>query len=184
MAIKVLIGLVVALVILIVCKGFEEAKQKKQKRVEQTRKSNDKWLRVAPPYQGLMRAIEAAANHCNDGLPLMRVSDDSRESRCPRCGVYAGRLVDVSRGEVIASRFPQAISLRRLLATGIFHDDCTHRLEYVSIEEIPDDIFKVVKPHIGKRGAFGLWTDTLIYALFRECKPFVDKAEYEARQED
>ena len=86
-----------------------------------------------------------------DGFPLARISNDSGND-CDVCGAWEGRLIDLTPGHQLGSG---TYTLREAREAGLFHPNCTHRLEYVSVAEIPENIFAKIKDKIGIPGAFG-----------------------------
>lgn len=86
-----------------------------------------------------------------DGFPLARISNDSGND-CDVCGAWEGRLIDLTQGHQLGSG---TYTLREAREAGLFHPNCTHRLEYVSVAEIPENIFAKIKDKIGIPGAFG-----------------------------
>lgn len=103
-----------------------------------------------------------AANQLNDGFPLMRVSKDATPSSCPICSRWEGKLISLTNSPDFDGI---AHSLRELLDSGIFHEDCIHRLEFVSIGEYPKDVFRKIRDRIGVPGAFGRMSVADIRAL-------------------
>lgn len=85
------------------------------------------------------------------GFPLARISNDSGND-CDVCAQWEGRLIDLSSGHQLGSG---TYTLDQAREAGLFHPNCTHRLEYVSIAEIPDVIMAKVKDKIGVPNAFG-----------------------------
>ena len=99
--------------------------------------------------------VETAAfcdSMLSDGFPLARISNDSGND-CGVCAEWEGRLIDLTPGHKLGSG---TYTLQEAREAGLFHPNCTHRLEYVSVLEIPDAIWAKVKDKIGKPGA---WKD-------------------------
>jgi hypothetical protein len=99
--------------------------------------------------------VETAAfcdSMLSDGFPLARISNDSGND-CDVCAQWEGRLIDLTPGHKLGSG---TYTLQEAREAGLFHPNCTHRLEYVSVLEIPDAIWAKVKDKIGKPGA---WKD-------------------------
>ena len=86
-----------------------------------------------------------------DGFPLARISNDT-DHDCDVCSQWEGRLIDLSSGHQLGSG---TYTLDQAREAGLFHPNCMHRLEYVSIAEIPDAIMAKIKDKIGVPGAFG-----------------------------
>lgn len=85
------------------------------------------------------------------GFPLARISNDSGND-CGICAQWEGRLIDLSAGHQLGSG---TYTLQEAREAGLFHPNCTHRLEYVSVSEIPDAIMAKIKDKIGVPNAFG-----------------------------
>lgn len=85
------------------------------------------------------------------GFPIARISNDSGND-CGICAQWEGRLIDLSAGHQLGSG---TYTLQEAREAGLFHPNCTHRLEYVSVSEIPDALWEKIKDKIGKPGAFG-----------------------------
>lgn len=99
--------------------------------------------------------VETAAfcdSMLSEGFPLARISNDSGND-CDVCAEWEGRLIDLTPGHQLGSG---TYTLQQAREAGLFHPNCTHRLEYVSVLEIPDAIWAKVKDKIGKPGA---WKD-------------------------
>ncbi len=86
-----------------------------------------------------------------DGFPLARISNDT-DHDCGVCSEWEGRLIDLSAGHQLGSG---TYTLQEAREAGLFHPNCLHRLEYVSISEIPKSLWPKVKDKIGVPGAFG-----------------------------
>lgn len=98
--------------------------------------------------------VETAAfcdSMLSSGFPIARISNDSGND-CGICAQWEGRLIDLSAGHQLGSG---TYTLQEAREAGLFHPNCTHRLEYVSVAEIPDALWEKVKDKIGKPGAFG-----------------------------
>lgn len=63
-----------------------------------------------------------------------------------------GGLIDLTPGHQWEGR---TYTLQKACEAGVFHPNCIHRLEYVSILEIPRSLWPKVKDKIGVPGAFG-----------------------------
>lgn len=87
----------------------------------------------------------------SSGFPLARISNDT-DHDCDVCAQWEGRLIDLSSGHQLGSG---TYTLQEAREAGLFHPNCTHRLEYVSVLEIPDAIMAKVKDKIGVPNAFG-----------------------------
>ncbi len=85
------------------------------------------------------------------GFPVARISNDSGND-CGICAQWEGRLIDLSAGHQLGSG---TYTLQEAREAGLFHPNCTHRLEYVSVSEIPDALWEKIKDKIGVPGAFG-----------------------------
>lgn len=101
--------------------------------------------------------IETAAfcdSMTDDGFPLARISNDS-DMDCEVCAAWEGRLIDLSHGNQLKKY--GAVPLQAAREVGVFHPNCTHRLEYVSITEYPEEMLKdpEIGPKIGEARAFG-----------------------------
>lgn len=99
--------------------------------------------------------IETAAfcdSMTDDGFPLARISNDS-DMDCEVCAAWEGRLIDLSHGNQLKKY--GAVPLSAAREAGVFHPNCTHRLEYVSITEYPEEMVKEMGYRIGEKNAFG-----------------------------
>lgn len=110
--------------------------------------------------------IYEAINQLNDGFPLGRISMDATPSDCPVCSAWEGKLVDLTSGQLskYAPAFEDAIK------AGIFHADCIHRLEFVSLGEYPQRLTKEFGRQIGEPYAFGKYTKAEIKRLITISK--------------
>lgn len=100
----------------------------------------------------LIHALYEAANLLNEGFPIMRVSKDETPSSCPICSKWEGALINLSNEPLLEGA---THSLRELMESGIFHEDCIHRLEYVSLDEYPPLLLRKLKGRVGNPGEFG-----------------------------
>lgn len=99
--------------------------------------------------------IETAAfcdSMTEDGFPLARISNDS-DMDCEVCAKWEGRLIDLSHGNQLKKY--GAVPLQAAREAGVFHPNCTHRLEFVSISEYPEELLKEMGDRIGEKRAFG-----------------------------
>lgn len=86
------------------------------------------------------------------GFPLARISNDSGHLTCGTCSEWQGRLIDLSTGHKLKGG---TYTLSEARAAGVFHPNCTHRLEFVPLADYPDHLWKKVKDTIGEPDAFG-----------------------------
>lgn len=124
--------------------------------------------------------LQHAAELLNDGYPLAQVSKDETRSTCPVCSRLEGRLVDLTPAREF-SRI--AIPLEDLVRTGIWHDDCVHRLEYVSPTEYPKGLWRAHKDRIGEPGAFGSLSTADVRRLAKEAALAQRRAEARFRRQ-
>ena len=87
------------------------------------------------------------------GFPLARISNDSGSKDCDVCAAWEGRLIDLTAGNDF--RKYGAVPLRAAREAGLFHPNCTHRLEYLSPGEYPKGAWEAFKGRVGEPGAFG-----------------------------
>lgn len=87
------------------------------------------------------------------GFPLARVSNDSGSRDCGVCAAWEGRLIDLTAQNEF--RKYGAVPLRAAREAGLFHPNCTHRLEYLSPTEYPAGAWEAFKGRVGEPGAFG-----------------------------
>lgn len=87
-----------------------------------------------------------------DGFPLARISNDG-DMDCEVCAKWEGRLIDLSHGNQLKKY--GAVTLESAREAGVFHPNCTHRLEFVPISEYPEDMVKEMGDRIGEKNAFG-----------------------------
>lgn len=124
--------------------------------------------------------LQQAAEHLAQGYPLAQVSKDETRSTCPVCSRLEGRLVDLTP----AQEFRRiAIPLEDLVRSGIWHDDCVHRLEYVSPTEYPKGLWKAHKDRIGEPGAFGRLSAADVRRLAKESARAQRRAEARFRRQ-
>ena len=86
------------------------------------------------------------------GFPLARISNDSGHLTCGTCSEWQGRLIDLSTGHKLKGG---TYTLSEARAAGVFHPNCTHRLEFVPLSDYPDHLWKTAKDTIGEPDAFG-----------------------------
>lgn len=86
------------------------------------------------------------------GFPLARISNDSGALTCDICAQWQGRLIDLTPGHKLKGG---TYTLAEAREAGVFHPNCTHRLEYVPIEEYPKRLLPKVKGKLGEDNAFG-----------------------------
>lgn len=110
--------------------------------------------------------IYDAINQLNDGFPLGRISLDATPSDCPVCSAWEGKLVDLTSGHLAkyAPPFEDALN------AGIFHTECIHRLDFVSLGEYPPRLLKEYGKQIGEPYAFGKYTKADINRLITISK--------------
>lgn len=87
------------------------------------------------------------------GYPLARISNDSGDLQCGVCSAWEGRLIDLTAGNLFKKY--GAVPLRAAREAGVFHPNCTHRLEYLSPTEYPEGAWDEFEDRIGEPGAFG-----------------------------
>lgn len=87
------------------------------------------------------------------GYPLARISHDSGDLQCGVCSAWEGRLIDLTAGNEF--RKYGAVPLRAAREAGVFHPNCTHRLEYLSPTEYPEGAWDEFEDRVGEPGAFG-----------------------------
>lgn len=87
-----------------------------------------------------------------DGFPLARISNDG-DMDCEVCAKWEGRLIDLSHGNQLKKY--GAVTLESAREAGVFHPNCTHRLEFVPLSEYPEDMVKEYGKKIGEKRAFG-----------------------------
>ena len=87
------------------------------------------------------------------GYPLARISNDSGNKDCGVCSAWEGRLIDLTAGNEF--RKYGAVPLRAAREAGVFHPNCTHRLEYLSPTEYPEGAWDEFADRVGEPGAFG-----------------------------
>ena len=87
------------------------------------------------------------------GFPLARISNDSGSKDCDVCAAWEGRLIDLTVGNLFKKY--GAVPLRAAREAGVFHPNCTHRLEYLSPGEYPKGAWDAFKGRVGEPGAFG-----------------------------
>ena len=87
------------------------------------------------------------------GCPLARISNDSGTLQCGVCSAWEGRLIDLTAGNLFKKY--GAVPLRAAREAGIFHPNCTHRLEYLSPTEYPKGAWDEFADRVGEPGAFG-----------------------------
>lgn len=124
--------------------------------------------------------LQNAAEQLADGFPLAQVSKDETPSDCPVCSRLEGRLVDLTPAKEFRNI---AISLEDLVRTGIWHDDCTHRLEYLSPDEYPKGLWRAHKDRIGEPGAFGRLSVADVRRLAKEAARAQRRAEARFRRQ-
>lgn len=110
--------------------------------------------------------IYSGINQLNDGFPLGRISLDATPSDCPVCSAWEGKLVDLTSGQLAK----YAPAFEDALKAGIFHADCLHRLEFVSLGEYPQRLTKEFGRQIGEPYAFGKYTKAEINRLITISK--------------
>lgn len=86
------------------------------------------------------------------GFPLARISNDSGALTCDVCAQWQGRLIDLTPGHKLKGG---TYTLSEAREAGVFHPNCTHRLEYVPIAEYPERLLAKVKGKLGEDNAFG-----------------------------
>lgn len=82
---------------------------------------------------------------------LARISNDSGRP-CHVCAEWQGRLIDLTPGHQLKGG---THTLAEARAAGVFHPNCTHRLEFVPLAEFPERLLPKVKGKLGQPGAFG-----------------------------
>ncbi|HIV09865.1 MAG TPA: hypothetical protein IAC79_07115 [Candidatus Spyradenecus faecavium] len=87
------------------------------------------------------------------GYPLARISNDSGNKDCGVCSAWEGRLIDLTAGNLFKKY--GAVPLRAAREAGLFHPNCTHRLEYLSPTEYPKGAWDEFADRVGEPGAFG-----------------------------
>ncbi len=87
------------------------------------------------------------------GYPLARISNDSGSRDCGVCAAWEGRLIDLTAKNEF--RKYGAVPLRAAREAGVFHPNCTHRLEYLSPTEYPKGAYEAFAGRVGEPGAFG-----------------------------
>lgn len=87
------------------------------------------------------------------GYPLARISNDSGTLQCGVCSAWEGRLIDLTAGNLFKKY--GAVPLRAAREAGVFHPNCTHRLEYLSPSEYPKGAWDEFADRVGEPGAFG-----------------------------
>ena len=87
------------------------------------------------------------------GYPLARISNDSGNKDCGVCSAWEGRLIDLTAGNEFKKY--GAVPLRAAREAGVFHPNCTHRLEYLSPSEYPKGAWDEFADRVGEPGAFG-----------------------------
>lgn len=87
------------------------------------------------------------------GYPLARISNDSGSHDCGVCAEWEGRLIDLTAKNEF--RKFGAVPLRAAREAGVFHPNCTHRLEYLSPLEYPKGAHEAFIDRVGEPGAFG-----------------------------
>ena len=87
------------------------------------------------------------------GYPLARISHDSGDLQCGVCSAWEGRLIDLTAGNEFKKY--GAVPLRAAREAGVFHPNCTHRLEYLSPTEYPKGAWDEFTDRVGEPGAFG-----------------------------
>ena len=87
------------------------------------------------------------------GYPLARISHDSGDLQCGVCSAWEGRLIDLTVGNLFKKY--GAVPLRAAREAGVFHPNCTHRLEYLSPTEYPKGAWDEFADRVGEPGAFG-----------------------------
>lgn len=87
------------------------------------------------------------------GYPLARISNDSGNKDCGVCSAWEGRLIDLTAGNEF--RKYGAVPLRAAREAGVFHPNCTHRIEYLSPTEYPKGAWDEFADRVGEPGAFG-----------------------------
>ena len=87
------------------------------------------------------------------GYPLARISNDSGSKDCGVCAAWEGRLIDLTAKNEF--RKFGAVPLRAAREAGVFHPNCTHRLEYLSPLEYPKGAYEAFAGRVGEPGAFG-----------------------------
>ena len=87
------------------------------------------------------------------GYPLARISNDSGTLQCGVCSAWEGRLIDLTAGNLFKKY--GAVPLRAAREAGVFHPNCTHRLEYLSPTEYPKGAWDEFADRVGEPGAFG-----------------------------
>ena len=87
------------------------------------------------------------------GYPLARISHDSGDLQCGVCSAWEGRLIDLTAGNLFKTY--GAVPLRAAREAGVFHPNCTHRLEYLSPTEYPEGAWDEFADRVGEPGAFG-----------------------------
>ena len=87
------------------------------------------------------------------GYPLAVISNDSGDLQCGVCSAWEGRLIDLTVGNLFKKY--GAVPLRAAREAGVFHPNCTHRLEYLSPTEYPKGAWDEFADRVGEPGAFG-----------------------------
>ena len=87
------------------------------------------------------------------GYPLAVISNDSGNKDCGVCSAWEGRLIDLTAGNLFKKY--GAVPLRAAREAGVFHPNCTHRLEYLSPSEYPKGAWDEFADRVGEPGAFG-----------------------------
>ena len=106
--------------------------------------------------QMLARTVQTAAfcdSMLQGGYPLARISNDSGDLQCGVCSAWEGRLIDLTAGNLFKKY--GAVPLRAAREAGVFHPNCTHRLEYLSPTEYPKGAWDEFADRVGEPGAFG-----------------------------
>ena len=120
------------------------------------------------------------------GYPLARISNDSGDLQCGVCSAWEGRLIDLTAGNLFKKY--GAVPLRTAREAGVFHPNCTHRLEYLSPGEYPKGAWEAFKGRVGEPGAFGDPLKTTVgleppAAAKRRAEAAAKAAEERARKE-
>lgn len=136
--------------------------------------------RGAVPRSSAEHYIREAAQSLHDGFPLARVSQDVTPSGCPVCSRLEGRLVDLTPTQSFRDI---AIPLLDLVKSGIWHDDCVHRLEYISALELPNAILRRLGKDYGEEGAFGRYSADDLRALVQLAANAQRRAEATLRRQ-
>lgn len=85
-----------------------------------------------------------------NGFKLARISDDG-DADCPICAAWEGRIVQVAGNSKRWPTYEDAVS------AGVFHSNCTHRLEYMDETVDAEEIAlqgKIPKPPAGSTNDF------------------------------